>query len=127
DPDYASIDLIVEVCADGDAFRGDVEAGVLAALSTPHSVPPPGAPRFFNHDPFSFGDPLEPSDIPRAGPAATGAAGVPCVRYRRRGITTRYTDLTVPLEVGFDQILRVDNDPSRPERGSIKVIVKGGK
>jgi predicted phage baseplate assembly protein len=127
DPDYVSIDLIVEVCTDTDAFRGDVEAGILAALSTADSVPPTAAPGFFNHDHFSFGDPLEPSAIQRAVQAVTGVAGVLCVRYRRRGISTRYTDLTVPLEVGFDQILRVDNDPSRPERGSIKVIVKGGK
>ena len=127
DPDYVSLDLIVEVCAGADAFRGDVEAGVLAALSTADSVPPSGAPGFFNHDRFSFGDPLEPSDIQRAVQAVAGVAGVLCVRYRRRGISTTYRDLTVPLDVGFDQILRVDNDPSRPERGSIKVIVKGGK
>ena len=127
DPDYVSIDLIVEVCAAADAFRGDVEAGILAALSTADSVPPSGAPGFFNHDHFSFGDPLEPSDIQNAVQAVTGVAGVLCVRSRRRGISTSYTDLTIPFEVGFDQILRVDNDPSRPERGSIRVIVKGGK
>jgi len=28
---------------------------------------------------------------------------------------------------GSNQILRVDNDPSRPEAGSIKVEVEGGK
>jgi hypothetical protein len=29
--------------------------------------------------------------------------------------------------VGRNEILRVDNDPSRPERGSLDVKVEGGK
>jgi hypothetical protein len=31
------------------------------------------------------------------------------------------------VTVGTHEILRVDNDPSRPERGSLRVIVEGGK
>jgi hypothetical protein len=37
--------------------------------------------------------------------------------------------IRMPDEVTIQpsQILRVDNDPSRPERGSLKVYVDGGK
>jgi hypothetical protein len=31
------------------------------------------------------------------------------------------------VDVKSNQILRVDNDPSRPERGSLRVYVDGGK
>ena len=35
--------------------------------------------------------------------------------------------LKYALSVGTDEVLRVDNNPSRPERGSITVFVEGGK
>ncbi len=58
-PDYASIDLIVTVCASSSAFQGDVESGVLQALSD--AVNPDGSKGFFYFDNFTFGTPLERS------------------------------------------------------------------
>jgi hypothetical protein len=49
------------------------------------------------------------------------------ILYRERGVTPTLTNLPQTLQVKPNQILRVDNDPSRPERGSVKVIVEGGK
>jgi hypothetical protein len=54
-------------------------------------------------------------------------AGVVCVQYRERGVTPGWTCLDQPLVVGANQILRMDNDPSRPERGTLTVVVEGGK
>jgi len=31
------------------------------------------------------------------------------------------------LQLGTNQILRVENDPSFPERGTIRVIAEGGR
>jgi len=31
------------------------------------------------------------------------------------------------IRVGTDQIIRCDNDRSAPDRGSLKVVVQGGK
>jgi len=31
------------------------------------------------------------------------------------------------LTVGSDEIIRLDNDPSRPDNGSLRVSVLGGK
>jgi hypothetical protein len=123
-PIYTSIDLLITVCARPDAFRGDVEAAVLSALST--SKFPDGTTGFFYFDRFTFGTPLERSALEAAIQAAYGVAGVVSIQYRQRG-ATGFIDLPDTLQVAVNQILRVDNDPSKPERGTLQVIVSGGK
>jgi hypothetical protein len=125
EPVFVSIDLIVEVCARSDAFRGDVEGAVLAALSA--SKFPDGTTGFFFVDRFTFGTPLERSALEAAIQAAYGVAGVISIQYRQRGATAGYLDLPDTLPVAANRILRMDNDPSNPERGSLHVIVDGGK
>jgi hypothetical protein len=54
-------------------------------------------------------------------------AGVHDILYRQRGVIV--TPISMPDEVTIkpSRILRLDNDPSRPERGSLRVYVDGGK
>ena len=124
-PDYISIDLIVTVCASLTAFRGDVEAAVVKALSTAKF--PDGSTGFFYFDHFTFGTSLERSAMEAAIQLAYGVAGVVSIQYRERRVTPTWTCIPDTVPVGPDQILRMDNDPSHPERGSLQVIVKGGK
>jgi hypothetical protein len=124
-PDYVSIDLLITVCARPDAFAGDVEAAILTALST--SKFPDGSTGFFYFDRFTFGTALERSALEAAIQKAYGVDGVVSVRYRQRGLTAVFIDLPDTLRIGANQILRVDNDSSNPERGTLRVIVKGGK
>ena len=124
-PIFVGIDLVVTVCACPSAFRGDTEAAVISALST--ATFPDGTMGFFNLNRFTFGTPLERSALEAAIQAAYGVAGVISILYRERGVTPTLTNLPETLQVKPNQILRVDNDPSRPERGSVKVIVEGGK
>ncbi|MCY1078706.1 baseplate J/gp47 family protein [Archangium lansingense] len=124
-PRYVSLDLEVFVCARPEAFQGDVEEAVLEVLSDKRLRN--GRTGFFHVDRFSFGTPLERSVLEKEIQLAHGVAGVRDVRYRRRGFTAGLVALPETLTVGTDEILRVDNNPSRPERGSIKVIVEGGK
>jgi hypothetical protein len=125
DPHFIALDLVVTVCARADAFRGDVEAAVLAALSS--RINPDGTIGFFFADRFTFGTPLERSALEAAIQDAYGVAGVVSVTYRRRGWEGIYREMEEVVPVGKDAILRVDNDPSRPERGSLRVIMEGGK
>ncbi len=115
-PRYASLDVEVTVCARADAFRGDVVRDVTAALH-----------RFFDPDHFTFGLPLERSELEATVQEVPGVDGVVSVGYRRRG----YTQGTVPMgdqvQVAPDEIVRVDDDPSRPERGALRIDVTGGK
>lgn len=124
-PRYVSLDLIIDVCARPDAFRSDVEAAVLSALSSAKFAN--GTTGFFYFDRFTFGTPLERSALEAAIQNAYGVAGVVSIQYRRRGYTADYIDLPETVQIGVDQILRVDNDPSRPEAGSLRVHVEGGK
>ncbi len=120
DPEYVSLDLVVGVCALPTAFRADVEAALLAALSS-------GASGFFDPNNFTFGQSLQLSDLETAAQRTYGVAGVTCVRYRVRGRTKGFVRMGDTVSVGLNQIIRCDNDPSLPEHGTLQVIVEGGK
>jgi len=124
-PRYVGLDLQIQVCALPDAYRGQVEAAILDALTATKLAN--GKSGFFYVDRFTFGTPLERSDLEAAVQACLGVRGVLSVRYRRRGLIPNYIDMPDSVEVGSDEIIRVDNDPNFPERGSIKISVGGGK
>ncbi len=124
-PSYVSVDLQITLCADPAYFAADVEEAVLTALR-PGQLPG-GAVGFFDHTRWGFGAPLESSALLAAVQACTGVDGVTQLLCRQRGVQSTWTTLPETHAVGADQILRVDDDPSRPEAGSLKVIVNGGK
>jgi hypothetical protein len=125
-PSYVSLDLIVTVCARAGAFQGDVEAGVLAALDNTRHLD--GKLGFFHPDNFTFGTPLEKSRLEAAIQEVPGVDGVVDITYRRRGFTVGFIELVDDqIAIGSAQIIRVDNDPSKPEHGSLRVEVEGGK
>ena len=124
-PRYVSIDLQITLCAEAAYYRADIEAAVLRALR-PGRLPGGGF-GFFDHRRWTFGAPLHNSTLLDAVQAATGVAGVTDVQFRQRGVQGTWTALPETLSFGSDQILRVDDDPSHPEAGSLKVIVHGGK
>jgi hypothetical protein len=122
---YVSIDLVVELCAQPDAFRGDVEDTVITALSSKTTA---GAPAgFFDPDHFTFGQSLERSDLEAAVQNAHGVAGVMCVLFRVRNRTAGFAEMPDVVAVATDEIIRCDNDPSFPEHGSLKITIRGGK
>jgi hypothetical protein len=124
-PRYVGLDLKIVVCAKSDAFRGDVQAAILQTVSSRKAAD--GSTGFFFTDRFTFGTPLEPSALEAAIQNTYGVGGVVSIQFRRRGYTRGFVDMTSPVTVGRNEILRVDNDPSRPERGSVDVSVQGGK
>ena len=124
-PRYAALDLVIRVCASPDAFRGDVQAAVLRALSTARF--PDDSTGFFQFERFTFGTPLERSALEAAIQEAPGVAGVLSVQFRRRGFTAGFVSMPDTVSVGSNEIVLVENDPSRPERGSLELQVEGGK
>jgi hypothetical protein len=124
-PRYLSVDLQVTVLAEPDQFRGNVEAAVLARLRP--GQPPGGLVGFFDHSQWRFGMPLQWSMLAAAVQAVPGVAGVLSIDYRLRGVQAGFTAMPDTVTVAPDQILRADDDPSRPEAGSVTVIAEGGK
>jgi hypothetical protein len=124
-PHYAPFDVKVWVCARPDAFRGDVEAALDDALGA--AALPDGREGFFYPDHFTFGDPLERSALEAAAQAVPSVAGVIEVQYRRRGQTTDFRPMPLTVAVGPGEVVLVESDPNRPDRGSVRVYVEGGK
>jgi hypothetical protein len=124
-PDYVSIDLIVEVCVQTGWLDSDVEESVLTVLGS--STRPSDAAGFFFADRFTFGTPLYRSRLEAAIQGAPGVLGVHAITYRQRGVFAGFVDLPEVVTPAPSQILRVENDPSWPERGTIQVIAEGGR
>jgi hypothetical protein len=124
-PRYAALDLVVVACALPWALRGEVEAAVRAELGTGRRAD--GSPAFFAPGSMRFGAPLERSLLEAAVQRATGVDGVVSITYRRRGYVPGFVPMPPAVTVARDQIIRVDADPSFPDRGSLRVVVEGGK
>jgi hypothetical protein len=125
DPRYVGLDLVVVVCAQAWALRGEVEAAVAAELGT--GKRPDGTPAFFAPGQLRFGTHLERSELEAAIQRAVGVDGVIEIEYRRRGYLPDFVPMPETVTVGRDEIIRVDNDPSQPDHGSIEIVVEGGK
>ena len=124
-PRYASLDIRIIVCVLAEAFRADVVQGVLAALDA--TVHGDGRSGFFHPDRFTFGMPLERSALEADIQDVPGVDGVIDMFYRRRGYTPGFILMPDVVQVARDEIVRVDSDPNRPERGSVHVEARGGK
>ncbi|MET9761303.1 hypothetical protein ABZ016_19950 [Streptomyces sp. NPDC006372] len=124
DPRYADLDLEVTVCVKPDAYPARVRADVLQALVG--TAPPPAPQAFFHPDRFTFGTPLYRSRLEAAVQAVPGVAEVLGVRVRRRDrfAWREFTDLV--LRVAPEEVVRVDQDPAHPDRGSLRVLTRGG-
>ncbi len=113
------------VCAHAWALRGEVEAGVLAELGTGRLCD--GRSGFFAPGQLRFGSLLERSELEAAIQRAVGVEGVVSIGYRRRGYVPDFVAMPEVVTVGHKEIIRVDNDPNRPDYGSIRLVVEGGK
>jgi hypothetical protein len=126
EPVYVPVDLAVTVCAKPDAYRAEVKVELLTRLGA--GVLPDGKPAFFNPSQFTFGTPLVKGRLEQAVQSAPGVSGILSIQYRRRDTNPDYIDLQDEgLQFGHYEILRLDNDPNRPNMGSLHVYVDGGK
>ncbi|MEY6434107.1 hypothetical protein ABC977_17015 [Thioalkalicoccus limnaeus] len=116
-PDYVDIDLEIDVCVTADAYAGEVVPRVEKALA---------APGFFSPDNFTFGQPLRRSALEAAIQAVGGIKAVEAirVRVRRRLAWQPFAEPEIPVEPW--QIIRLQNDPLLPGRGSLHVYGRGG-
>jgi hypothetical protein len=88
---------------------------------------PNAATAFFAVSRFVFGQPLQRSALEAAIQAVPGVAGVTCIEYRLRDRLPVFQPMPDQVTVGQSQIIRCDNDPSRPNNGALAVIVRGGR
>lgn len=116
DPVTVPIDLALRVCVDPAFFATDVHQALLKALT-----------RFFAPDHFGFGTPLYISDVYRTTMAVPGVAYTEITRCRRLGRTAAGEIAQGYLKTADLEVLRLDNDPSLPERGILELTTEGGR
>jgi hypothetical protein len=125
DPVYADIDLKISVCVQPFAYPGEVEARVLTALLGNKKQGNKKTTGFFSADNFTFGDSLRRSRLEAVIQEVPGVRAVGEMQIRRRG----YFDwqvLSGSYEVGQQEVLRLENDPDYPERGTLELTMEGG-
>ena len=123
-PVYANLDIEIEICAAPNAFAGDVKGRVLVALLGKKGINP--KPGYFSADQFTFGSPLRRSTLEAAIQSVPGVKAVESIRMRRRGWFDWKLYEEFDYDPGPDCIIRVENDPLHPERGSLKINIHGG-
>ncbi|GAB4424628.1 MAG: putative baseplate assembly protein [Bacteroidia bacterium] len=124
DPVYASLDLEIHICVAPHAFAGEVKARVLTALLGKKGVRP--VTGYLSPDHFTFGDPLDRSGLEAAIQAVEGVRAVEKIRFRRRGWFDWQVFQGASYAPGDNVIIRVQNNPLFPERGTLKLIMNGG-
>jgi hypothetical protein len=121
-PRFVNIDLEISICVEPFAYAGQVKARVLDGLLGRKGVRPTRG--FFHPDNFTFGTPLERSALEAAIQDVEGVRGVEQMRIRARGITDWRSFDELTFGVRHDQIIRLENDPRFPERGSLRIITR---
>jgi hypothetical protein len=124
DPVYANLDLRITVCAEPSSFPGDVEEMVLEALLGRRGVR--RRPGFFSPDNFTFGTPLGRAALEATIQRVPGVRAVRAIRIRRRGWFGWRPFGELVYAVAPQEVIRVENDPAYPERGSLRIDMEGG-
>jgi predicted phage baseplate assembly protein len=125
---YVPIELALEICVAAGFRPGDMQQAIFRALSS-GEVPREGK-GLFHPDRFTFGDRLYVSRIHAAVAAVSGVESVHITRLARFKASQPERDTAANLargylEVGADEIVRLDNDRNFPQNGTLAVRVRG--
>jgi hypothetical protein len=132
-PTFVPLEVEIDVCVSPNHFRAHVEQVLLAALS--NRTLPDGTRGFFHPDNFTFGQPLYLSKLYAAIEAVEGVDSAVVKRFVRltqsdpepnRPTTKKNLDQSY-VSMGRLEVVRLDNDPSLPENGVLRLNMLGGK
>jgi len=122
-PRYVDLDLTITICVQSTSYPAEVVGAVMRALVGKRQRSPEVA--FFDPDHFTFGTVLDRSELEVHIQNVVGVRAVKHITIARRG---KFEERT--LESFFapakDEVIRVDNDPRHPDRGTIRIIWEGG-
>jgi len=117
--------LELDVCVDSDYLRAHVEAELLDVFSNRRL--PGGRLGFFHPDALTFGQGVYVSVIVAAAQNVPGVQSVLVTRLERLFEGDRGEIAAGVLRLGPMEIPRLDNDPSFPERGRLRLVMRGGR
>ncbi|RYF95822.1 MAG: hypothetical protein EOO00_04210 [Chitinophagaceae bacterium] len=124
DPQYADLDLKIEVCAWPSVYAGELKERIMIRLFGKKGIVP--VTGFLSPDRHTFGDLLERSQLEAAIQEIEGVKAIEKIEFRRRGVFSWRIFETYYYDPGRDTIIRIENDPVHPERGTLKLYIHGG-
>lgn len=124
-PTYVPLEIDVDICTSPDHFMGDVERALLDALSRRKLSD--GSLGFFYPDRFTFNQPLYLSELYDAIHKVKGVDSARVTKFNRLGKPINDDKKNGFIRVGNLEIIRLDNDPSLPDNGILKLNIRGGK
>lgn len=125
----APIDVPLEVCftvcVAPDYHRSDVQRALLELFGNRNL--PDGRRGLFHPDNFSFGEPVYLSRLYSAAHAVTGVQSVTVDTFQRLGDTASSGLDAGLLAMDRLEVARLDNDPNFPDRGRLRLDMRGGR
>lgn len=120
-----SLDIELIVCVLPSYLRGHVKAALLDVFSNRRLTD--GRLGMFHADHVTFGDDIYLSALVVAAQAVPGVESVRVTKLQRiyEPANNEIEDGVLPL--GLLEIARLDNDPSFPENGRLRLDVRGGR
>jgi hypothetical protein len=122
---YVSLDIAMTVCLLPDFLRGHVEGALLDVFS--NRILPQGQRGFFHPDNLTFGTSVYLSQLVAAAQAVRGVESVTVTKLQRLFERPNGELESGVLPIGPLEVARLDNDPGFPERGTLRLEVRGGR
>jgi Baseplate J-like protein len=124
-PQYISLDIKLSICVDPDYFQRDVEQSLLQVLGS--GTLPSGQPALFAPQNFELAQPVYLSPIYAAARIVAGVQTVTAKVFQPQGVNTRVYLRQGFIPMGPFQVARMDNDPSLPGNGQLRLHMMGGR
>lgn len=115
EPRYADLELRIVFCVESTSYPSEVVVAVRRAVAA-----------FFAPDHFTFGTPLDRSELEAAVQRVPGVRGVKEIWIARRGHFAERPFVEAHYRPGNDEVIRVENDRRHPDRGSVTLVPEGG-
>lgn len=118
-PQYVSLEIVIAVCVKHGYFFSDVKNALLEKFS--NRVLPDNTRGLFHPDNFTFGQSVYVSSIVAAVQSVAGVDSIIIKKFQRQRINSNDAITKGKLDVGRLEIVRLNNDPNFPERGSFTI------
>ena len=122
---YVSLDIELDICVKPHYLRGHVEAALLDVFSS--RALPGGGLGFFHPDALTFGEGVSVSRLIAAAQRVEGVQSAVVKKLQRQFESPNREIENGLLPLGPGEIARLDNDPSFPEHGLLKLNMGGGR
>lgn len=119
------LDIELIVCVLPGYLRGHVKAALLEVFSNRRS--PDGKLGFFHPDTLTFGEGVHISKLIATAQGVTGVESVKVHTFQRLYELPNDEIANGVLPLGPLEIARLDNDPSFPENGRLRLDMRGGR